>query len=132
MTAAIPGAADRSASPPVPAQTAGRQTYRALYAGDTWHYTPKLTLNWGLRYELQGPWSERYNRLSYLDPTVVNSAVTGCSGVPGSPCPGDLFLVQTGPNKSRNSLPLLKTNFAPRIGFAWSVKPSRTWATSCM
>src|SRR6202043_3595886 len=33
----------------VPAQTAGRKTYRALYVGDTWHVTPKWTLNAGLR-----------------------------------------------------------------------------------
>ena len=100
---------------------AGKETYRALYFADNWHVSNKLTLNLGLRYELQGPWSERYNRLSYLNPTAVNRGVTGCSGVAGSPCPGDLFLVQTGNNGSRNSLPLLKTNFAPRVGFAYSI-----------
>src|SRR5208283_1856739 len=35
--------------------TAGKQTYRALYFGDTWKVTHKLTLNLGLRYELAGP-----------------------------------------------------------------------------
>ena len=100
---------------------AGKETYRALYFADNWHITTKLTLNLGLRYELQGPWSERYNRLTYFNPGVVNSSVTGCSGVPGSPCPGDLFLVGTGTNKSSNNLPLPKKNFAPRIGFAYSV-----------
>ena len=64
----------------VPAQTAGRQTYRAFYGADTWHVTPKLTLNLGLRYELQGPWSDRYNRLSYWNPTLTNATVTGCNG----------------------------------------------------
>ena len=39
----------------VPAQTAGRQTYRGFYGADTWHVSPKLTLNLGLRYELAGP-----------------------------------------------------------------------------
>jgi hypothetical protein len=32
----------------------GKQTYRALYFGDNWHVTNKLTVNLGLRYELQG------------------------------------------------------------------------------
>jgi hypothetical protein len=100
---------------------AGKETYRALYLADNWHVSSKLTLNLGLRYELQGPWSERYNRLTYFDPKVVNSSETGCSGVPGSPCPGDLFLVKTGPNKSRNSLPLPKLNFSPRLGFAYAL-----------
>jgi hypothetical protein len=99
---------------------AGKETYRALYFADNWHLTNKLTLNLGLRYELQGPWSERYNRLTYFNPSAVNAGVTGCSGVAGSPCPGDLFLVGTGVNKSNNNLPLPKLNFAPRVGFAYS------------
>ena len=80
----------------VPAQTAGRQTYRGFYGADTWHVTPKLTLDFGLRYELQGPWSDRYNRLSYWDPTVTNATVTGCNGTAGSPCLGDALLVGNG------------------------------------
>jgi hypothetical protein len=104
----------------VPAQTAGRQTYRAFYVDDTWHYSPKLTFNVGLRYELPGTWSDRYNRLSYWDPTVTNATVTGCNGTPGSPCLGDALLVGIGPNSSRNNLPLDKKQFSPRIGFAYS------------
>ena len=104
----------------VPAQTAGRQTYRAFYGGDNWHVTSKLTLNAGLRYELQGPWSDRYNRLSFWNPTLVNATVTGCNGTPGSPCIGDASLVGTFPNTSRNNLPLDKKQFSPRLGFAYS------------
>jgi hypothetical protein len=99
----------------------GKQTYRALYAADDFHWTSKLTLNLGLRYELQGPWSERYNRLTYFNGNVVNSSVTGCSGTPGSPCPSDVFLVGTGANTSRNSLPLSKTQFMPRLGAAYAL-----------
>jgi hypothetical protein len=104
----------------VPAQTAGRQTYRAFYGNDTWHVTNKLTLNMGLRYELQGPWSDRYNRLSYWNPSLTNSSVTGCSGIAGSPCIGDAELVGVYPNTSRNNLPLDKKEFSPRLGFAYS------------
>ncbi len=104
----------------VPAETAGRQTYRAVYVNDTWKMTPKLTINAGLRYELQGPWDERYNRLSYFNPSLTNATVTGCSGVPGSPCIGDAALVQTGVNPGRNNLPLDKNEFSPRLGFAYS------------
>jgi hypothetical protein len=104
----------------VPAQTAGKQTYRAFYGDDTWHVMPKLTLNLGIRYELAGTWSERYNRLSYFNPTATNLAVTGCSGVAGSPCIGDANLVGTGINSSDNNLPLNKKEFSPRLGFAYS------------
>jgi hypothetical protein len=98
----------------------GKQTYRAFYFGDTWHVTNKLTLNIGARYELQGPWSERFDKMTYFNPRVTNSSVTGCSGVAGSPCPGDLFLVKTGVNSSRNNLPLSKKEFLPRLGFAYA------------
>ena len=98
----------------------GKQTYRAFYFGDNWHATSKLTVNLGLRYELQGPWSERFDRMTYFDPGVTNSSVTGCGGTAGSACPGDLFLVKTGVNDGRNNLPLSKKEFSPRLGFAYS------------
>jgi hypothetical protein len=105
----------------VPALTAGKQTYRALYVDDTWHVRNKLTVNIGLRYELPGTWSERYNRLSYWDPSATNATVEGCSGVALSACPGDAMLVGTGPNTSDNNLPLDKKAFSPRLGFAYSL-----------
>jgi Carboxypeptidase regulatory-like domain len=98
----------------------GKQTYRALHFGDNWRVTNKLTLNLGLRYELQGPWSERFDKMTYFDPKAANSSVTGCGGTEGSGCTGDLFLVKTGVNSSRNNLPLSKTEFSPRLGFAYS------------
>ncbi|MGD0570755.1 MAG: TonB-dependent receptor [Candidatus Sulfotelmatobacter sp.] len=104
----------------VPAQTKGKQTYRGFYVNDTWHVTPKFTASLGLRYELQGTWSEAYNRLTYWDPNATNGTVTGCSGVAGSTCPGDAMYVGTGPNSSDNNLPLDKKAFSPRIGFAYS------------
>jgi hypothetical protein len=99
----------------------GKQTYRALFFGDTWRITNKLTLNLGLRYELQGPWSERYDKMTYFNPKATNTSVTGCSGVAGSPCPGDLFLVKTGVNDTRNNLPLSKKEILPRLGFAYAL-----------
>ncbi|MGB8673189.1 MAG: TonB-dependent receptor, partial [Candidatus Acidiferrales bacterium] len=105
----------------VPAQTAGKQNYRALFVDDTWRILPKLTLNLGLRYELQGTWSERFNRLTYWNPNEVNATVTGCDGTAGSPCQGDASYVLTGPNGSRNNLPLDKKEFSPRLGLAYSL-----------
>ena len=99
----------------------GKQTYRAFYAGDTFHWTSKLTLNLGVRYELQGPWSEHYNKMTYFNPNVTNASVSGCQGFAGSPCSGDVFLVNTGANTSRNNLPLSKTQWMPRVGFAYAV-----------
>jgi hypothetical protein len=105
----------------VPALTKGSQVYRALFADDTWHLTPKFTLNLGLRYELQGTWSDAYGRLSYWDPLATNSVAKGCGGTAGSPCPGDAFLVGTGRNTSDNNIPMDKKAFSPRIGFAYAL-----------
>jgi hypothetical protein len=104
----------------VPAQTKGLQVYRALFADDTWHVTNKLTVNLGLRYELQGTWSDAYGRLSYWDPTATNGTVTGCGGV-GTACPGDAFLVGTGRNSGNNNIPMDKKAFSPRLGFAYGL-----------
>jgi hypothetical protein len=117
--AILPGAFGPSGLAQVPALTAGQQIYRGVYFGDTWHATGKLTLNLGLRYEQQGPWSERFDRLSYFDPSAVNLA----SQASGRSDMGEMFLVKTGRNDSRNSMPLDKTNFAPRIGLAYSLNP---------
>jgi Carboxypeptidase regulatory-like domain len=107
----------------VPALVAGQQIYRGFYIDDTYHLTSKLTLNLGLRYDLQGPWSERFNRQSYFSPTAQSwlanpAASAGLNNVPGLPgLAGDVFLVS--PN-SRNNIPLDKTNIQPRVGFAYS------------
>ena len=105
----------------VPAQTQGKQTYRALYVEDTWHVTPKFTASLGLRYELPGTWSEAYNRLTYWDPFTTNGTVTGCSGTAGSACPGDAMYVGDGRNTTDNNLPLDKKAFSPRIGLVYSL-----------
>jgi Carboxypeptidase regulatory-like domain len=103
----------------VPAFTAGQQIYRALYFGDTWRATSRLAVNLGLRYELQGPWSERFNRLSYFDPNApsfLNQYLPS-----GSPTvKGDVFLVSP---QSRNNVPLDEFDFSPRVGLAYSISP---------
>jgi len=58
-----------------PALVAGQQLYPAIFINDDWHITPKLTLNIGLRWEHSGPWTERFDRLSYFDPTRPNAVL---------------------------------------------------------
>src|ERR1700683_3845164 len=107
----------------VPALVAGQQIYRGFYLDDTYHLTNKLTLNLGLRYDLQGAWSERFNRLSYFNPTAQSwlanpAASAGLTGIPGLPgTTGDVFLVPPG----GTAIPLDKTNISPRVGFAYSM-----------
>jgi hypothetical protein len=101
----------------IPNLVAGKQNLIAGYIGDTYHTTAKLTLNLGLRYEYQSPWTERFDRQSYFDPLAVDplaSAVTGLTvlGAPG--------LVATPGHPSRYNLEPNKIGIAPRVGFAYS------------
>src|ERR1700676_2642926 len=104
----------------VPAFTAGQQIYQARYLEDSWHATTKVTLNLGLRYDLQGPWSERFNRLSYFDPTAT-SYLTQFLPKGAPPIKGDVFLVNP---TNRNNVPLENTDFAPRLGLAYNITPN--------
>ena len=101
----------------VPAFTAGKQAYRAFYFNDTWHAIERLTLNLGLRYELQSPWTERFNRLSYFDP-IAPSYINQYLPAGSRMVMGDVFLLPAG---TRSNLPLAKNGFAPRIGLAYSL-----------
>ena len=104
----------------VPAFTAGKQTYRGFHFNDVWHVKDRLTVSLGLRYELQGPWSERFDRLSNFVPSApsyLNQFLP-----PGSPAvKGDIYLVPPG---VRHNLPVQKDNFAPRIGVAYGLTPT--------
>jgi hypothetical protein len=101
----------------VPAFTAGQQIYKALHFDDSWHAATNLTLNLGLRYDLQGPWSERFNRLSYFDPAATNY-LTQFLAAGSPPVKGDVFLANS---HHRNNLPLEKHEFSPRVGLAYSI-----------
>ena len=103
----------------VPAFTAGKQTYRAVYFNDTWHLAEKLTLNLGLRYEHQSPWTERDNRLSYFDPGAA-SYLNQYLPAGSPPVMGDVFLLPPG---MRSNLRLAKGDLAPRIGLAYGLTP---------
>lgn len=103
-----------------PALVAGRQYYPALFANDDWHITPRLTLNLGVRWEHASPWTERYDRLSFFDPTQPNSVLAAA----GQTYLGNIDLVNTPANGGRRSNinPNWK-QFAPRVGLAYQITP---------
>ena len=92
-------------------------TRAATYAGfiqDDWHVTPKLTLNLGLRYDLDEPRWEANNRQNGFNPTAINPV----SGTPG-------VITFSGVGTSKYASNWDKDNFGPRLGFAWN--PTQHW-----
>lgn len=98
-----------------PSFTSSQQIYRALYVGDTWQAAKNLTLNLGLRWDLQGPWSERYDRIDILLPNADNPLAAAT----GLPLHGRLGIVNSPDWSSRNPTVMSKKMLNPRIGFAY-------------
>lgn len=93
-----------------------QNVYYGFYFQDDWRITPKLTINAGLRYEYETPRTERYNR------TVRGWAYGQQSPlrVPGLNLTGGLLYAGTG-GQPRGLYAPDRNNFAPRLGFAYSL-----------
>jgi hypothetical protein len=88
-----------------------RNKYVGLFAQDSWHVLPNLTLNYGLRWDRIAPWSEKYNQISTFVPGAQSLVFPGAP--PGILYPGD-------PGIPNTLAPIDNHTFAPRIGLAWS------------
>jgi len=88
-----------------------------LYAQDTWQIRPNLTLNYGLRWELNTPYVEKNNELNYIQPPLPGQAPPQSKTFPTAP-PGYLFAGD--PGVSRGIAQPQYKNFSPRVGLAFS------------
>ncbi len=86
-----------------------RDSYYGLFINDSWRVNPKLTLNFGVRYDLQTPLWERDNRMASFD------------FFPGSPGYGTLIDATSGSFLARTFSNLDTNNFAPRLGLAYQL-----------
>ncbi len=102
----------------------GRMRELGFWAQDQWRWKPNLTINYGLRYELQLPFYPKND--SYLTATVAD--VCGLSGVAAN---GGCNLYQPGTmpgirptfvrfGKGTRAFNIDWNNFAPNLGLAWT------------
>jgi hypothetical protein len=74
-----------------------------FFINDSFRVTPRLTLIGGLRYEYNSPAVDKDDRANVYDVTTRSLVQVGTNGVPRSGFGAD------------------KNNFAPRVGFAWTI-----------
>jgi carboxypeptidase family protein len=86
------------------ADVAIRGTEYGFYVADDWRASQKLTLNIGLRYELDTPFSEKSNQWASFDPQTATVLVAGRNGV-----------------SETAGLKTFYKAFAPRLGFAYQL-----------
>jgi trimeric autotransporter adhesin len=83
-----------------------------FFAQDDWRVRASVTINFGLRYEYNGPYTEAHDRIANLDVapgfTAADPVLPGRTGTFNGAFPASLV------QPDRN-------NFAPRIGIAWKV-----------
>jgi len=129
-----------------------RTTSVFLYAQDSWKVQPTLTLNYGLRWELNTPYNEIKHRVQTFRPGQVDTifpcvlSPTYPSGQPNPTFPivanGSTDCSPAGPSNAVYPLGLLipgdkgvpngltqtyYKSFAPRLGLAWSPGATSGW-----
>ena len=88
-------------------------SYYAGYIQDDYRLNSRVTLNAGLRYDVDTPRTERHNQLSYFNPGVASSLAGQVPGFPN--LMGALEFAQPG---ARAQAPTDWNNVSPRFGFA--------------
>ncbi len=99
-----------------------RQYAYAAHIGDSWRFSPKLTLNYSLRWDYITPFKEKYNNLSFFDPLGLNP---GAITTNGTMLRGRLAFAgdKWGAASYGAAYPEqpFKSALAPRVGFAYSL-----------
>jgi outer membrane receptor protein involved in Fe transport len=86
--------------------------YHALYLQDDWRVNPRLTLNAGLRYDIETGYAERHNQWADLDLNAANPLSSGTLPFTG----GARYLGSSFPNRTWKTG---YNKFGPRIGLAF-------------
>jgi hypothetical protein len=108
--------AGSSGSMPIGAGDELRDWYTAGFLQDDFRATNRLTLNLGLRYEQESPYTDRHNKLNYFNPNVTsparNSSFPNLTG-------GLVFAGVAGGSDDVYDWNI--NHFEPRLGFAYNL-----------
>jgi|GEM_PF-216261 len=126
----LPSGGDLSNDPKV----ISTSQYVALYAQDDWKVSPKLTLNFGLRWDTDIPREEQNNQMTFWNPfapsPLQSSSVASNVTASGVTCPacgnllGTMSIVgMKGAQYGRRQGPVQKNDFGPRLGMAYNPTP---------
>jgi carboxypeptidase family protein len=85
-----------------------------LFVQDDWKLRPNLTLNLGLRYQINHGWNEIHNNESSFDPNVLN---------PATNTQGAYWFGETHANGRNSMMANTYNTWQPRLGFAWARDP---------
>ena len=92
-----------------------RRHMYSFFAQDDWKATNRLTVNLGLRYDFGSPSYEQNNEQSNFDPVAGAAATTQAQAL------ASLRLATDGSLEDRTLVKPDRNNFAPRVGFAYSI-----------
>ena len=106
---------------------ANKSKETAFYFQDDWKVTSKFTVNLGLRYEWSTPYTERNNLVQFTNFTGDSGVAVPINVV--DPNTGTTLLSHSGnlpgttifPASGRRNIPVDRNNWAPRVGFAYSL-----------
>lgn len=88
-----------------------------MFIQDDFKIRPNLTLNLGLRYQINHGWNEVGGNIATFDPTVNN---------PATDTPGAFWFAETHANGRTSLQANVYNTFLPRIGFSWAMRPNTT------
>jgi hypothetical protein len=98
-------------------QVNDRNNFPGFYAQDSWKATHKLTLNYGIRWEMFAPWANRNGEQTAFSATnyAANKGTSQYTALPaGMVLSGDAGF-------PKNGLSNLYKQFMPRVGFAYDL-----------
>ena len=117
----VPQTTSVNALPPFPYL---RGTVFSLYAEDSFKMTPRLTLNYGVRYELDFPYTDKNGAIYSFDPSTLSIVVPqkGLTQIsPYFPKTIPIVTDQQAGYPSNSLLTTHKFNFYPRVGLAYQL-----------